>query len=100
MPTRPVNANNMSVGGAKNGGKHWTKPEVDARQAASGMARRRTRVVLKPPEWVKENEKTLRVWKDTVKKLRGIELLDNLDTEILAVYCDAVVHYRESSKEL
>jgi P27 family predicted phage terminase small subunit len=49
---------------------------------------------------VKENPAVLEVWKDIVKKMRGIELLDNIDSELLALYCDAIVHYRDCTKRL
>jgi P27 family predicted phage terminase small subunit len=95
MPTRPVSADKMSIGGAS-GGKHWTRAEVESRQQAT--ASRERRVTLKPPDWL--NEEALKVWKDIKKKLKGIDLLDNLDTDLLAIYCDAIVHYRESSQKM
>ncbi|MBI4928317.1 MAG: phage terminase small subunit P27 family [Anaerolineae bacterium] len=95
MPTRPVSADNMD-----GGGKHWTKAELEARHAAADGSKRQKRVVLKPPPLVKEKPEVYAVWKDIVKKLRGIELLDNLDSDLLAVYCDALVHYRECSRRI
>lgn len=89
----------MSPGG-RSGGKHWTKDEVESRQAAADQAQRQKRITLKPPEWLTENEDALKVWKDLKKKLQGIELLDNLDTELLAMYCDGIVHYRNVTKML
>jgi P27 family predicted phage terminase small subunit len=89
----------MSIGG-RTGGKHWTAAQVQAREAAAGQARRATRVSLKAPQWVKDNPVVLAVWKDVVKKLRGIELLDNIDAELLALYCDAIVHYRDCTRRL
>jgi P27 family predicted phage terminase small subunit len=71
---------------------------VEAREAAAGKTKRERRVTLKPPAWLGAD--ALAVWKDIKKKLRGIELLDNLDAELLAIYCDAIVHYRESTKLL
>lgn len=89
MPT-PV-TNNL------NSGKHWTKEELEAREAAvNGMKRRR--VSMKPPSWLSED--ALQVWKDITRKLKGIELLDNLDSELLAIYCDAIVNYRKCSREM
>ena len=97
MPTPVISADNMTPGG-RDGGKHWTKAEIDSRQAAAGQAKRPRRVNLKPPEWLSDD--ALKVWKDIKKKLVGIDLLDNLDTELLAIYCDAIVHYRDSTKML
>lgn len=86
----------MSVGGAA-GGKHYTRAEVDARRvAADGL--KRERVSLRVPDWLGNDAR--KVWYSIKDKLRGIDLLDNLDTEMLAIYCDAVTHYRESSKLL
>lgn len=99
MPTPVVSADKLSIGGAA-GGKHWTQSEVESRQAAGELAKRQKRVTLKPPVWLTESPAALLVWKDLVKKLKGIELLDNLDTHLLAVYCDAIVQYRECSRRM
>ena len=32
--------------------------------------------------------------------MRGLELLDNADVEMLGIYCDAVAKYREASERL
>ena len=99
MPTPIKTADKMSPGG-RAGGKHWTNLEIEARDQADEQSRRKRRVTLKPPAWLIENDDALLVWKDMVKKLRGIELLDNLDTEMLAIYCDAIVQYRNCSKRM
>jgi P27 family predicted phage terminase small subunit len=83
----------MSPGG-RDGGKHWTKAEIESRAEAQKESVRRKRITLKPPDWL--SDEALKVWKDLKKKLKDIELLDNLDTEMLAIYCDAIVHYRET----
>jgi len=95
MPTPIQSADKLSPGG-RAGGKHWTKAEVESRQNAADESARNRRVTLRPPAWL-EGE-SLKVWKDIKKKLVGIELLDNLDTELLAIYCDAIVHYRDATK--
>lgn len=94
MPTPIQSAEKMSVGGSA-GGKHWTRAEVEARQAAEAGARRMS-VNLRVPEWL--GEEARKVWRSIVRKLDGIELLDNLDADMLAIYCDAMVHYRQASK--
>jgi P27 family predicted phage terminase small subunit len=99
MPTPVKTADKMSVGGAA-GGKHWTRSEVESREAAQLQARRRTRVSLKAPAWAKENPELMVVWKDIVKKMRGIELLDNIDAELLALHCDALVKYRACTNQM
>jgi P27 family predicted phage terminase small subunit len=96
MPTPIKSSKNMSIGG-RDGGKHLTRAELESRQAAeSGHTRRR--VLLKPPDWLKESEDAMKVWKSILKKLKGIELLDDLDSELLAIYCDALVNYRLCSR--
>lgn len=97
MSRNVLTSDKLAVG-AKSGGKHWTAAEVESRQAAQEMAQRKSRVRLKPPSWLSAD--ALAVWKEIVRKLKGIELLDNLDTELLAVYCDAIVHYRECAARM
>lgn len=93
MPTPVVDASKMSVGAAGRG-KHWTKAQVESRAAANEQATRQKRVTMRPPDWLKENEPAMKVWDSIIRKLKGIELLDNLDTELLAIYCDSLVQYR------
>jgi P27 family predicted phage terminase small subunit len=96
MPTPIESADQMTIG-ASSGGKHWTQAEVESRQAAAeGLKRKRVR--LEVPDWLDEDAK--KVWASIRRKLWGIQLLDNLDTEMLAIYCDAVVHYHKASKLL
>lgn len=86
----------MTVG-SSGSGKHWTKSEVESRQAAAENFRRGgKRVVLRAPAWL--NDPARIVWKNTVKRLRGLELLDTLDTDLLAMYCDAVAKYQKVSE--
>lgn len=99
MPTPVLTADKLSVRG-RTGGKHWTVAEVESRQAAQEMAQRKSRVRLKPPAWLAENPEAMATWKEIVRKLKGIELLDNLDSELLAIYCDAIVQYRSCTKRL
>lgn len=97
MPTPITSADKMGVG-KQAGGRHWTRAEVEARQEAEAAGKREKRVMLKPPAWLGED--ALKVWKDIRRKLEGIELLDNLDTELLAIYCDAIVHYRCAARNM
>jgi len=95
MPTRTVSAETMDVG-RKGGGKHWTQAQVDARQEAAESLKRKTRVRLKAPAWLSPD--ALIVWKATIKQVRGLDILDNIDAMLLAVYCDTVIKYQELSK--
>jgi P27 family predicted phage terminase small subunit len=94
MPTNTVAAAKMREGS----GKHWTAEELQAREAAEAEMRRTVRPSLRAPEWMSDDARE--VWESVKRKLKGIEMLDNLDAELLAVYCDAVVHYRNASRAL
>lgn len=97
MPTQHVSADKMAVG-IKSGGKHWTKKEVDARQAAAETMSRKEPIKMRVPEWLDEDAR--KVWRQTLKRLEGVEMLDCSDTEMLGIYCDAVSNYRKLSKGL
>jgi P27 family predicted phage terminase small subunit len=88
MPTPPKRLENTS--------KHWTNREIEARERAEQGLRRSKRVVLKAPDWLSDDAR--KVWDSVRRKLRGIELLDSLDTDMLAIYCDAVAQYRNIVK--
>lgn len=95
MPTNVVTAETMQIGKG-GGGKHWTEAEIEARQAAAEAARRKTKVRLKAPTWL--SKEALVVWKQTLKQVKGLNILDNIDATLLAVYCDTYVKYRELSQ--
>ena len=95
MPTRHVSAETMSVG-KKGGGKHWTAAQVEARKAADQGVSRKVRVYMQVPKWL--NDEARAVWEQTRNQVRGLELLDNLDAQMLAVYADAVARYQTMSK--
>ncbi len=77
-----------NVKALENLNKHLTANERQSRETAEGeVLPKRERVRLKPPAYVKKDEAALRYWKQTVKRMEGITLLDDLDTEIFALYC-------------
>ena len=39
------------------------------------------------------------IWHRVTASVKGIDLLDNMDTEILALYCDAVSNYQVLSQK-
>ncbi len=95
MPTKHVAAPTMEIG-KKGRGKHWTAAEVEARaQAAASL--KRDQVVLRPPRWL--GKEARRIWDKVLKDAAGLDLFDNLDRDTLAIYCDAVVKYKELSKQ-
>lgn len=87
-----INFDHMRVG-AKGGGKHWTEKEVKAREAAAKKFQRKKKKNLKPPIWMCDEGK--KVWRKTVKDMEDFEILDTVDEEVLALYCDQVVKLRE-----
>jgi len=97
MPTNHVSADKLSVRG-KAGGKHWTKAEVESRQVAAELVKRKERVSLRVPAWL--GPEARKVWHRIRRQTAGLDLLDNLDADMLAVYCDAVVKHRHASQAL
>lgn len=99
MATRSVSADTMEVG-KKGSGKHWTAAEVESRQQAADKLKRKSKAELEPPSWL--GKKALEIWKTKIAQVNGLksanELLDVLDTELLAVYCDATVRYQECAQ--
>lgn len=99
MPTKAVSAATMETG-RKGGGKHWTDAEIAARHKAADKLKRKHPAKLSPPEWLSKDSVTL--WNEKLVQVAGLkaanELLDVLDTELLAMYCDAVVQYRDIAR--
>lgn len=80
---------------SENQRKHLTARERAARRAAeSGLER--ARVTLRAPAWLGEDAR--KVFEDTKRKMRGLQVLDNVDSEALAIYADTIVKYRALSK--
>ena len=94
MPTKAVSAETMEIG-KKGGGKHWTADEVAARKAAAATLKRE-KINITPPEYLSSG--ALFIWNRVMNDTQQIELLDNLDVDILAMYCDAVDKYQTLSK--
>ena len=93
MPTKAVAAETMEVG-KKGGGKHWTADEVAARKAAANSLKR-AEINIIAPDYLTSG--ALFVWNRVMNDTKQIELLDNLDVDILAMYCDAVDKYQTLS---
>jgi phage terminase small subunit len=95
--TKPVSAGVMGVRREK-GGKNWTKDELKARAVAAEKTGRVKKARLKPPGWLGDEARM--VWKRIVRQTRDLELLDCLDENMLAVYCDITVQYAILSKRM
>lgn len=100
MPTQVVSAKTMGVG-KKGGGKHWTKKQKESREKAEKDFERKDDAKLVPPIWLSKDARV--VWDKKITEVKGLnaghELLDALDSEVLALFCDAVVKYRKISNK-
>ncbi len=90
MPT-PV----MTSGNIK---KHLTNAERDARRQAEGEVTRKKRPQLRCPKWLSQDARER--FEATKKRLKGLQLLDNVDVEPLARYADISAKYWAVSKRL
>lgn len=78
MPTLTKSSDAMS--------KHLTKEEMEARHAAeSSVNPDRGTVTLKKPPWLTGKGKTY--WDSILDRMADTAILDDLDTEMLAIYC-------------
>jgi len=96
MPTKAVSAEVMEVG-KKGGRKHWTVAEITARKAAAEELERKQKVDLTPPPGMSAAAR--KIWNKKIKEASGVNLLDVLDEESLAVYCESVVEYQNFMAE-
>lgn len=85
-----VSFDKMEIG-KKGGGKHWTKKEVEARKISAEKIKPKKRR-LKIPEWL--NDEAKKVWKKTIKDMQEFEILESVDENMLAAYCDAITKYK------
>ncbi|OPA77503.1 terminase [Paenibacillus selenitireducens] len=86
-----IDFNHMRIG-KKGGGKHWTKKEVENREAAAKKFERKKKRKLKVPDWLTDEAR--KVWRKTVKDMEEFDVLDKVDEDVLGTYCDAVAKYQ------
>ena len=80
MPAAVKNSEHMT--------KHLTKAELDARlRAEEEVLPQRQRVKLKKPGFLSGNRQANAYWNQILKRMEGLALLDDLDSEMLAGYC-------------
>lgn len=92
MPKSAKALDNMS--------KNLTKAERTAREEAeAAVLPERTAVKLKAPAYVRNDKTAAKYWRGILKRMEGISLLDDLDTEILAVYC-SMLSRRDTTQAL
>ena len=82
--------------GKKGGGKHWTKKEVESRKNAAAKVTRKKKANLKMPVWLDDEARS--VWKKTIRDMKEFDVLDKVDEDVLAAYCDAVARHKELSE--
>lgn len=93
MPTRAKRVENMT--------KNLTAAERAAReQAEADVMPNRDAVNLAAPKNIASgNAAALKYWDTILSRLDGLELLDDLDTEVLALYCDMLAR-RDQTRAL
>lgn len=80
MPEAVKNSANMT--------KHLTRDELEARrQAETDVIPRRQKLKLKKPGFISGNRQANAYWNQILKRMEGLALLDDLDSEMLAGYC-------------
>jgi len=100
MPTKHVTADVMTVG-KKGGGKHWTKAEVEARAESASLFDRVDKAEITAPDWL--SKEGVKIWEKKIGEIAGLagesELLDALDSEMLAMFCETVANYIKINKK-
>ena len=80
MPAATKNLENMT--------KHMTQAEAELRQQAEReVIPQRKKLKLKKPAFVARNKRANAYWNQILKRMEGLVLLDDLDSEMLAGYC-------------
>ena len=70
--------------------KHRTKAEIEARQQAEADFLPMRPAKLKIPKSLGKDPAARRHWNSILKRADGLAILDDLDAEMLAVYCSAL----------
>lgn len=78
-----------AVKAAENMTKHLTQAEREAREQAEAdvLPDRGREAKLKKPAIVSSNKRANAYWNQTLKQMKGLVLLDDLDSTVLAGYC-------------
>ena len=67
--------------------KHLTKEEIQAREEAEAAYLPQRKAKLKMPTAVKEDDAAAAFWRSILRRMKGTAILDDLDAEILGIYC-------------
>lgn len=80
--------------------KHLTKDEREAREAAErDLIPKRENTVLCMPDYVKDDAVAAAYWTNIIRRMNGFAILDDLDTEVLGVYC-SMLSRRDAAEKL
>ena len=69
---------------------HRTKAEIEAREKAEAEVLPIRPVKLTLPKSLKGDKAAQKYWKTIVEKMEGLAILDDLDTEMLAIYVSSL----------
>ena len=93
MPAATKNSENMT--------KHLTQAEAELRQQAEReVIPQRKKLKLKKPAFVARNKRANAYWNQILKRMEGLVLLDDLDSDALGVYCVMLARYETQCKVL
>lgn len=84
----------------ENSTKHYTKAEREAREAAENdVSPKRENITLRMPDYVKDDAVAAEYWTAIIRRMNGFAILDDLDTEVLGVYC-SMLSRRDAAAKL
>ena len=83
--------------GSIGGGKHWSTAELQAKHKADELVSN-NRTDLKAPDWL--DRRGITTFNKLVKQYEHFDILDVIDSEILAVYCDIHCKYVKLKKDI
>ena len=75
---------------------HWTKDQIEEKQKSKASVT--PRIKLKVPRRIRDSVNLYTIWKRTLKLYDGTELLNALDTDLLARYCEETYALEEMIK--
>lgn len=82
--------------------KNMTEAERTARQTAEEqvLPDRGREALLEVPKLMAGNTAAKRYWKQILERMQGLVILDDLDSDVLAVYCSMLAREELLSKQL
>ena len=82
--------------------KHMTEAERLAREEAEAevLPDRGGLVKLEPPALMKADARAKAYWEKTLERMEGCAILDDLDSDVLGVYCKMLSRYDALMKDL